>query len=104
MTDAEKMREMAARVADASACGACRALRTFGDAIRALPLPAAPPDKTAEALEIARTALAAAYPSLTRIVDGKLCREGQLVWDALAALDAAFTPMREQTDSAGQPQ
>ena len=168
MTDAEKMREMAARVADASACGACRADKTFGNAIRALPLPAATPDKTAtalpdmggaaamrepsdeevwliwyedqdrkpelfsgcgateaakrryeqlsitwnchlfrkvspsidkpttttpdktvEALEIARKALAAAYPSLTRIVDGKLCQEGQLVLDALAAIDAA---------------
>ena len=50
MTDAEKMREMAARVADASACGACRADKTFGNAIRALPLPVAPPDKTATAL------------------------------------------------------
>ena len=99
---AHEWRETAAQLADASACGACRALRTFGDAIRAMPLPAAPPDKTAEALEIARKAI----NKLMDTIDLKNCSTlGEklmsldlakyarpLAKSALAAIDAAKGP------------
>ena len=163
--NAYEWRETAAQLADASACGACRALMTFGDAIRAmplpdmggaeamreacamavsrwagkdwralvrliraLPLPAATPDKTAEALEKAREALHP-FARMTFSFDGYSLDMAEIVFngrsvatvktsadhetlrvavdrlrEALAAIDARYAPMHEQTDSAGQPQ
>ena len=118
-------RETTAQLADASACGACRALRTFGDAIRAmalpdmgdaeamreacamavarwagkdwsalvrliraLPLPAATPDKTAEALEMARRAIAGTLEETFGSIRLSYPLD-RLLREALAAIDAA---------------